>query len=367
MCQNEVVEDPQTKEPSMEKLIRIGIDTSKSVFQLHGVNAAEQAVVRKKLRRAQLAGWLARQEPTLVGLEACGASHHWARALAALGHEVVLIPPQHCKPYVSRGKNDKADAEAICEAMSRPKVARRFVPVKSVEQQALLMMVTTRQKLIARRTQLSNTIRGHAAEFGFVAPKGLRRIAALLGQVRESEIPDVAKQMFGLLKAEYVQVEAHLRQAERALMSFHRQNELSRRLAEVPGIGPIGATLLVAKVANPKAYKTGRDFSAWAGLTPRDHSTAGKLRLGGITRAGDEAIRSVLVQGATTVIQHVKRGHPRNASPWLSGLVARKPAKLAAVALANKSARIAWKLMVSGERYNPRKTNSLPTDIKAAA
>jgi len=351
----------------MGKIIRIGVDTSKSVFQLHGVDEKEAWVLRRKLRRSQMLEFFAKLEPTQVGLEACGASHHWARALEALCHEVVLIPPQHCKPYVSRGKNDKADAEAICEAMSRPKVAKRFVPVKTVAQQALTMVVKTRQKLIARRTQLSNTIRGHAAEFGLVAAKGLCRIAALLAQVQESEIPEQAKQMFDLLKAQYVEVEMHLHQAEKTLMSFHRQNELSRRLAEVPGIGPIGATLLVAKVADPKAYKSGRDFSAWLGLTPKDHSTAGKLRLGGITRAGDEAIRSVLVQGATAVIQQVKRGHPRNASPWLSGLMARKPEKLVAVALASKTARIAWKLMVSGERYNPRKANSLATDIKQAA
>ena len=352
----------------MEKLIRIGVDTSKSVFQLHGVNVAEQPVLRKKLKRWQLLSWFAKLEPTPVGLEACGASHYWARALESLGHAVVLIPPQHCKPYVSRGKNDKADAQAICEAMSRPMVQRRLVPVKTVEQQAHSMVANTRQKLIARRTQLSNTIRGHAAEFGLVAPKGLCQIAALLDQVQESAaIPAAAKEMFALIKAEYAQVQTHLRQAEKALMRLHRANELSRRLAEVPSIGPIGATLLVTKVTNPKGFTSGRDFSAWIGLTPKDHSTAGKLRLGGITRAGDEALRSVLVQGATAVIQQVKHGNVRNASPWLLALIKRKPEKLAAVALASKTARIAWKLMVSGERYNRGKAQGITINVKEAA
>jgi transposase len=340
----------------MEKLIRIGVDTSKSVFQLHGVNAAEQPILKKRLRRAQLLSWFSKLEPTTVGLEACGASHHWARELEALGHEVVLIPPQHSKPYVARGKNDGADAEAVCEAMSRPKVQKRFVPVKTVEQQGLLMVVKTRQNLIARRTQLSNTIRGHAAEFGLVAPKGLAHIEPLLAQIADSAcVPVEAKPMFDLLKGQYVQVQLHLRQAEKTLMGFHRASELSRRLAETPAIGPIGATVLAAKVTHPRAFRSGRDFAAWIGLTPKDHSTAGKLRHDGITRAGDEAIRSILVQGATAVIQHIKRGKTRNASPWLTELLKRKPEKLVAVALANKTARIAWKLMVSGERYNPKK------------
>jgi len=343
----------------MEKLIRIGIDTSKSVFQLHGVNGAEQPILKKKLKRSQLLSWLAKLEPTKVGLEACGASHHWGREIKALGHEAVLIPPQHSKPYVSRGKNDPADAEAVCEAMSRPKVQKRFVPVKTVEQQALAMVVKTRQKLIARRTQLSNTIRGHAAEFGLVAPKGLAHVAPLLGQIEDGAgVPAAAKQIFDLLKAEYIQVQLHLRQVEKTLMDFHRTSELSRRLAEVPSIGPIGATMLAARVTHPKAFRSGRNFSAWIGLTAKDHSTAGKLKHGAITRAGDEALRSILVQGATAVIQHVKRGNSRNASPWLLELLKRKPEKLVAVALANKTARIAWKLMVSGERYNPKKAQA---------
>jgi transposase len=333
------------------KIIRIGVDTSKSVFVLHGVDASEQPVLRKKLRRKQVLEIFAKLEPTKVGLEACGAAHYWARELRELGHEVVLLPPQYVKPYVKRNKNDAADAEAICEAMSRPTM--RFVPVKTAEQQAALMLVGTRDALVRRRGQLSSMIRGYAAEFGLTAAKGLDKIEPLLARIAaDAQLPALAKELFATHWQEYARLKAELRKVEAKLMAWHKHNELSRRLVEIPGIGPIGSVLAVMKTPNPRAFRCGRDFSAWIGLTPKDHSTAGKTRLGVITRAGDEALRSVLVAGATAVIQHVKRGkgHP---SPWLLDLVRRKPAKLAAVALANKNARIIWKLMVSGERYNP--------------
>jgi transposase len=333
------------------KIIRIGVDTSKSVFVLHGVDASEQPILRKKLRRKQVLEIFAKLEPTKVGLEACGASHYWARELRELGHEVVLLPPQYVKPYVKRNKNDAADAEAICEAMSRPTM--RFVPVKTAEQQAALMLVGTRDTLVRRRGQLSSMIRGYAAEFGLTAAKGLDKIEPLLARIAaDAHLPALAKELFAMHRQEYARLNTEIRKVEAKLMAWHKHNELSRRLVEIPGIGPIGSALAVMKTPNPRAFRCGRDFSAWIGLTPKDHSTAGKTRLGVITRAGDEALRSVLVAGATAVIQHVKRGkgHP---SPWLLDLVRRKPAKLAAVALANKNARIIWKLMVSGERYNP--------------
>jgi transposase len=343
------------------KIIRIGIDTSKSVFVLHGVDAAEQPILRKKLRRQQVLEFCAKLEPTKVGIEACGASHHWARQLQALGHEVVLLPPQYVKPYVKRNKNDAADAEAICEAMSRPTM--RFVPVKTVEQQAALMLAGTRDGLIRRRTQLTNTIRGYAAEFGLAAAKGLDKIEPLLKRIgAAAELPRLAKELFAVYAREYAQLQVQIVKIEAKLMDWHKHNEPSRRLVEVPGIGPIGAALAVMKVPDPHAYHCGRDFSAWIGLTPKDHSTAGKTRLGVITRAGDEALRSVLVAGATAVIQQARRGKG-NPSPWLLALLQRKPPKLAAVALANKNARIIWKLLVSGERYNPARGNlarSLP-------
>jgi transposase len=304
--------------------------------------------------------------PVQIGIEACGAAHYWARELTALGHEVRLLPPQYVKPYVQRGKNDAADASAICEAMSRPRM--RFVPVKAAEQLAALMLLGVRDQLVARRTQLSNMIRGYAAEFGVTAAKGLDKIEPLLARVAsESGVPAQAKALLVLLGEELVALKPKLRKLEAELRSWHRQNELSRRLAEVPSIGPVGATLLTLKVTDPQAFRCGRDFSAWIGLTPKDHSTAGKQRLGVITRAGDETLRRVLVVGATAVIQQVKKGRG-NPSPWLIGLIRRKPPKLAAVALANKTARIAWKLMVSGQRYNQHRARSgfLPPDASLA-
>jgi transposase len=334
----------------MSKIIRIGMDTSKSVFQLHGVDETEQPSLRSKLRRRQVIGFFKKQPATRIGMEACGGTQHWARELAALGHEVVLLPPQLVKPYVARNKNDAADAEAICEAMSRPRM--RFVPVKTAEQQADLMLAGVRGQLEKQRTKLSNMIRGHAAEFGLVTAKGHSHIAPLLARLAEDEaVPALAKQLFVILGRQYGAVTSQLREIEAQLMAWHKDNELSRRLLKIPGIGPIGAALMVMKVPDPKAFRCGRDFSAWIGLTPKDHSTAGKKRLGVITRAGDEELRKLLVVGATAVVQQARKGRG-NPSAWLLDLVKRKPAKLAAVALANKTARIAWKLMVSGEHYD---------------
>jgi len=290
--------------------------------------------------------------PTVIGLEACGGSHHWARLLRSLGHEVKMLPPQYVKPYVKRGKNDAADAEAICEAMSRPTM--RFVPVKTADQQAALMLVGLRDRLIRQRTQLANAIRGYAAEFGLIAAKGMCRVEPLLARIKADEtVPLLARELFEIHGREYTQLQAELEEVEDRLMAWHRTNECSRRLAKIPGVGPIGASMLMMKTPAPEAFRSARHFAAWLGLTPKDHSTAGKVRLGVITRAGDEALRSVLVVGATTVIQQVRRGRGA-ASPWLVALLKRKPPKLAAVALANKIARIAWKLMVTGEVYQPQ-------------
>jgi transposase len=360
LCQNEVVADLKQEEPSVNDLIRIGMDTSKSVFVLHGVNAAEQPILRKKLYRRQVIGFFTKLPLVQVGMEACGAAHHWARDLGALGHEVRLLPAQRVKPYVARNKNDTADAEAICEAMSRPRMT--FVPVKTAEQQAALMLVGMRERLIARRTQLSNTIRGYAAEFGLVAAKGLEKIEPLLARIAADEsLPALARELFAVLGADYAELKPKLRRIEAQLLAWHRQNGLSRRLAEIPGVGPIGAALMVMKVVNPRAFRSGRDFAAWLGLTPKDHSTAGKQRLGVITRAGDEALRRVLVLGATAVIRQVRNGRGYS-SPWLLALLGRKPPKLAAVALANKTARIAWKLMISGERYRGARATDVAHD-----
>jgi transposase len=340
-------------------IIRIAIDTSKSVFQLHGVDEAEKPVLRKKLRRREVLPFFAKLEPTRIGLEACGGAHYWGRELGALGHDAVLMPPQLIKPYVQRNKNDARDAEAGCEAMSRPRM--RFVPVKSAEQQAAQMLLGVRNRLVRCRTQLSNAIRGHAAEFGVVTAKGLDKIKLLLARIAgDPTLPELAKQLFAAQGEEYAQLTARLQVIEARLTSWHLHNKLSRRLAEIPSIGPIGASQLVMKVPDPRAFRSGRDFAAWMGLTPKDHSTAGKQRLGVITRAGDEELRRVLVVGAMAVIQQVKRGKGP-ALPWLSDLLARKPPKLAAVAFANRTARIAWRLMVSGESYDPHHQPRLPT------
>jgi transposase len=263
---------------------------------------------------------------------------------------VKLIAPQHVKPYVKRNKNDGRDAEALCEAMSRPTM--RFVAVKTAEQQAALMLAGIREQMIARRTQVSNMIRGHAAEFGITAPQGLNQIVPLLEQLAQDQsVPELARDLFALQGRDYAQLQVELSAIEVRLMAWHRANPDSRRLAKIPGVGPIGATTLVMKTPDPRAFASGRHFAAWLGLTPKDHSTAGKTRLGKITRAGDERLRSVLVAGATAVIQQAMqgRGHP---SPWLIALLKRKPPKLAAVALANKIARIAWRLMATGESYD---------------
>ena len=339
----------------MTRLARVGIDTSKSLFQLHGVDEDEIVVLRRRVRRGDFLAFFARLEPTTVGLEACGASHYWARELRKLGHTVILIPPQHVKAYLGRNKNDTADAEAICEAMSRPRVRARQVPVKSVEQSTMQMLLGMREMLMKQRTQISNTIRGYASEFGIVAAKGLSKLEPLLMRIAESgEVPELAKELFVTLGRQFAELDRRITAIDKKLSTRHRSNELSCRLAEVPIIGPIGASLLIAKVIDPRGFSSGRMCAAWVGLTPKDHSTAGKERHGGITRAGDESLRAVLVSGATAYIQQVKRGRTK-ASPWLIELLKRKPPKLVAVALANKTVRIAWKLMVSGERYDAQR------------
>jgi transposase len=284
----------------------------------------------------------------VIAIEACGASHQLARLLQSFGHSVKLIAPQLVKPYVKRGKNDAADAEALCEAMSRPTM--RFVPVKTDEQQAALMLVSVRDRLIRNRTQLTNAIRGYAAEFGLIAAKGMAHVIPLLERIQTDEsLPVLAREMFAIQAKEYTQIQAQIDEADAKLKAWLKADERGKRLAKIPGVGPIGAALLTMKTPAPEMFQSGRQFAAWIGLTPKDHSTGGKVRLGVITRAGDEKLRSVLVAGATSVIQQGQRNG--RMLPWLAELLKRKSRKLAAVALANKIARIAWKLMSSGETY----------------
>ena len=274
------------------------------------------------------------------------------------------MPPQYVKAYVKRGKNDARDAEGGCEAISRPTM--RYVPVKSAEDQAVLMLLGVRDRLVRNRTQLSNAVRGHAAEFGLIAAKGLENIGALLARASTDEaLPQLARALFADLGKEYAQLQTDLAGVDKLLMAWHRGSEVSCRLAQIPGLGPIGAVMLTVKTPDPHGFRSARDYAAWIGLTPKDHSTAGKARLGVITKAGDEALRAVLVAGAMAVVQQAKR-HPARATPWLAELLKTKDAKHAAVALANRTARIAWKLMVSGQRYDPAHAAGQETTPMAA-
>ena len=328
-------------------IIRIGLDTSKHVFQMHGVDENDQPVLRQRIRRSEVEKVFAKLPPTRIGMEACGASHYWARVLRRLGHEVLLIPPQYVKAYVRRGKNDAIDAEAICEALGRPRT--RFVPVKSAGQQAALTMLGVRDLLVKQRTMLINAIRGHAAEFGVTVAKGPKQVAALLQRLATGEdVPALAREIIGVLASQLDGLNIKLKAIEARVMAWHRQDQTSQCLATIPGIGPIGGVSFALKVPDPKAFHSGRHFAAWIGITPREDSTAGRQRLGRISKAGDEDLRRLLVLGATAVIQQAK---PGRASPWLMGLLARKAKKVAALALANKMARIIWAMMVSGETY----------------
>lgn len=329
--------------------VRIGMDTSKAVFQLHGVDEHEVAVLRRQMRRSEMIRYFEKLPPALVAIESCGSSHHWARLLMSFGHEVKLLPPQYVKPYVKRGKNDAADAEALCEAVTRPTM--RFVPVKSPERQAACMLMTVRERLVGVKSQLSNAFRSYAAEFGIVGPAGRQNVNTLIKRVLEDEdLPEMARDLFVFQAKEYAAVEARLAEIDAKLLRWHRQDELSRRIATIPGVGLIGSSMLSMKAPPAVTFKSGRQFAAWLGLTPRDHSTGGRQRLGGITKAGDPVIRSTLIVGATALLRHVRKGRTK-ASPWLADMLQRKPPKLVAVALANKFARIAWRLMVSGGVY----------------
>jgi transposase len=333
----------------MSEIKRIGIDTSKAVFTLHAIDQAERPVLRVNLRRAQLLPFFKKRSRTEVALEVCGSAHHWARKLIALGHDVRLIPPQYVKPYVKRAKNDRNDAEAICEAAGRP--GMRFVLAKSEEQQADGLVLKVRETLLGQRTRLINTLRGHAAEFGVIAARGTSQVAPLLAAIEaEASTPAAAKAMLVLLGEEIAHLDDRLKELEAKLLAMHRASAISQLLATIPGIGPIIALTLAIEI-DPKAFQSGRHLAAWLGLTPREHSTGGKQRLGGISRAGHERLRALLVSGATAVIRHASREAGKLATPWLRQLLSRKPRKLAAVALANKMARIIWAVMTRGEGY----------------
>jgi transposase len=330
------------------KFKRIAIDTSKHVFTLHGVDEQERPILRRELKRGQLESFFAKQDPIEVVLEACGGSHHWGRLLNKQGHRVRLIPPQYVKPFVKRAKNDRNDAEAISEAASRPTM--RSVEVKTVDQQADAIILKHREMLVSQRTQAINALRGHAVEFGVVAAKGIVKVAPLLTVLAaDSAIPATAHAIFRQMGVHIAALDQQVSELDDELAALHKANPVSQLLAAIPGVGPLGA-ITMALTVEPGNFASGRHFAAWLGLTPREHSTGGKQRLGKISKAGHERLRQLLFVGAMAVIRFAKPGG-KAASPWLLQLLERKPRKLAAVALANKTARIIWAMMSRGEAY----------------
>jgi transposase len=342
------VKDPE--EPNMQAVTTIGLDIAKSVFQVHGIDAAGNVIVRRQLKRRYVLPFFQKLPPCLVGIEACASSHHWSRELQALGHTVGLMPPAYVKPYVKRHKNDAADAEAICEAVTRANM--RFV-VKTPEQQSCLMLHRTRHLFIRHQTSVINAIRAHLAEFGIVAPVGRNGIEQLLdvaADASDKRLPEAARACLLALGAQLRTLKAQILNFDRQIMAWHRSSEASKRLDEIPGVGPALATALVASVADPKAFRSGRNFSAWIGLVPKQYSSGGKDKLGSISKQGDRYLRSLFTAGALAVIRYAKI-HGSKHRPWLTALLAPWPTKVAAIALANKIARMAWAMMAKGERY----------------
>lgn len=330
------------------ELKRIGVDTSKAVFTVHGIDAQDQPVLRRNFSRPGFEAFFAKLPPTDVALEACGGSYHWARVLSAMGHTVRLIPAHYVKPFVRRGKNDRNDALAICEAAGRPGLPD--VPIKSAERQAEAMIVSVRDLLVRQRTQLINALRGHAMEFGVVVAKGSHQVEVLMQHIAEEPgVPEAARRMLGVLARQLAGVEAEIGALDAQMKTTAMADPVARRLMKVPAVGPVGALTLSLSVEAAQ-FEDGRHFAAWLGLVPKERSTGGKQRLGGISRAGNERLRQLLVIGAMAVIRHAKPGS-KTASPWLLKLLERRPRKLAAVALANKVARIVWAMMARGEEW----------------
>src|SRR6201984_2702081 len=332
------------------QITTIGLDVDKNVFQGHGIDAAEKVVVRKQLRRGQVIAFFAALPPCLIGMEACATAHYWARELTKLGHEVRLMPAKDVKAYVKRNKNDAADAEAICEAVRRPTM--RFVRAKSAEQQGRLMQHRTRDLLLRQQTQVINALRAHLAELGIVAAQGregLKQLLAIIADEKDARLPIDARASLIVLAAQLQALHTMIGSIERRLIVQHRANEASKRLQSIHGIGIIGASAIATTVTDPKAFRSGRDFAAWIGLVPRQDSTGGKPRLGPLSHHGDRYLRRILVVGAHSVLRRAMLNPEKY--PWLTQLLARRPFKVVAVALANKMARMAWALLAHGGTY----------------
>jgi transposase len=341
------------EEPSAMQITTIGLDLAKQWFQVHGVDAAGNVVIKRRLRRTEVIAFFQGLEPCLVGMEACASAHHWARELIALGHDVKLMPPIYVKAYVKRNKNDAADAEAICEAVTRPSM--RFVPIKTIDQQAVLLLHRARSLLVRQRTMLVNALRAHLAEFGIIAPQGLRYVERLILTIDDDKIalPELAREILRLIAAQLNDTTAKVRQIETRLAQWHRSNPVSKLLATVPGVGIMGASAIAATVGDPNLFRSGREFAAWLGMTPRQNSSGGKERLGRTSKRGDKYIRCLLIAGAVAILRHARTRTTKDAE-WVRTLLARKPAKVVAVALANKTARIVWAVMKRGAAYQPK-------------
>lgn len=334
--------------------LTIGIDLAKNVFQVHGVDTAGQVVIVQKLRRTQLLPYFRKLDPCLIGIEACGSSHHWARELTAMGHEVKLMSPSYVKPYVKRGKNDMVDAEAICEAVTRPNM--RFVPIKTASQQSILMVHRSRALLVRQRTMLVNALRGHLTEIGIVAPVGIERTAELVERVLAHDsagldVPPLVRDIVVSLVSQIDSLTTEVKVLETKIREWHRTSEASRRLATIPGVGVITATAFAATITDPAAFRSGRALAAWLGLTPRSSSSGGKERLGRISKAGDRYLRTLLVVGATAIIRYARNKEGSPLIGWVRKLLESKSARLTSVALANKMARIAWAVMARNTLY----------------
>jgi transposase len=329
----------------------LGLDLAKNVFQAHGIEASGKTVLVKKLHRKQMLPFFSKLAPCLIGVEACATAHHWARTLIAMGHEVRIMPPSYVKGYVKRGKSDAIDAEAICEAVQRPTM--RFVPVKTVEQQSVLMAHRTRSLIVRQRTMAANALRAHLAEFGLVANPGIANLVKLADKAFADEaLSAYAHRALEILIRRITELNEEIGELDKELRIWHAENEASRRLAAIPGVGVITATAIAATVTDPDQFQSGRQFAAWLGLTPQQQSTGGKTRLGGISKQGDRYLRRLLVVGATAVMRHAKR-KSTPMTDWVNGLLEKKPFRLASVALANKLARIAWAVLNRGETYRP--------------
>ena len=334
----------------MQTITTIGLDIAKSVFQVHGVDAVGQVIIRRQLKRRYVLAFFQKLPPCLIGIEACASSHHWSRELKALGHTVRLMPPAYVKPYVKRQKNDATDAEAICEAVTRANM--RFVETKTPEQQSGMVLHRTRHLCMRQQTSVINAIRAHLAEFGIVAPVGRNGVDELLKVIAnpsDRRVPEIARTCLAALGAQLRRLKEQILEFDRMIRAWHRSSEMSMRLDECPGVGPVLATALIATVAD-QAFRSGRNFSAWIGLVPKQHSSGGKERLGSISKQGDKYLRGLFVVGALAVIRYAKI-HGTKHRPWLTALLTRRPAKIAAIALANKIARMVWAMMARGERY----------------